>query len=97
MNYASLVFAVFTLLVTLLWWVWGRYHFHGPLVDRDNNERVDAIQLSTFDPRGNYVKLDEQKIQKLDMEEMRSDSLMDNSTSQADTTNSTPLIKGSEI
>ncbi len=33
MNYAFVVFFLFTLLITALWYSWGKYHFQGPLID----------------------------------------------------------------
>ncbi|CCH43515.1 Polyamine transporter [Wickerhamomyces ciferrii] len=70
MNYASVVFILFVILASLLWVVWGKKNFHGPLVDNDNNERVDAVQLQDVDPQGSYRKLDEQKFEKLDSESL---------------------------
>ncbi|ODQ62469.1 hypothetical protein WICANDRAFT_82499 [Wickerhamomyces anomalus NRRL Y-366-8] len=40
MNYASCVFVLFVILVSLLWFVWGKKNFHGPLVDHEHNERI---------------------------------------------------------
>lgn len=70
MNYAALVFMGFTLLITLLWFVWGRYNFHGPLVDHDHNERVSVPMETLAGNDEGYLKLDEQKFQKLDAEDV---------------------------
>jgi amino acid transporter len=75
MNYASLVFGMFTLMITLLWFLWGKENFRGPLVDHDYNERVDAVHLQNLNESGvpAYSKLDEQNFQKLDFEPMADD------------------------
>lgn len=83
MNYASVVFVLFVLLISVLWLVWGKKNFHGPLVDHEHNERVDAMQLQSYEPSGSYQKLDEQKFQKLDAE------LFDKNTSEGNTTANT--------
>ncbi|KAH3662385.1 hypothetical protein OGAPHI_005637 [Ogataea philodendri] len=35
MNYAVAVFGLFSILIAVLYYFWGRYNFHGPLIDHD--------------------------------------------------------------
>lgn len=80
MNYASLVFICFTILITILWFLWGKKNFHGPLVDHEYNERVDTIQLHNMNPDEppSYSKLDEQNFQKLESEALNDEIINDN-------------------
>lgn len=58
MNYASLVFVLFVLLVTALWYVWGRDNFHGPLVDNEYNDRPQTVELQDVNTNGEYQPVD---------------------------------------
>lgn len=61
MNYASLVFLLFVLIITILWFVWGRHNFHGPLVDKGVSERSDSLPMQTMTSEG-YQKLNEPNV-----------------------------------
>lgn len=63
MNYASLVFVLFVGLITLLWFVWGRHNFHGPLVDPHSNP--SNVQMQTMTSEG-YQTLSDNKTDKVE-------------------------------
>ncbi|KAG7732092.1 hypothetical protein KL948_002290 [Ogataea haglerorum] len=43
MNYAVAVFGLFTLMIAVLYYAWGRHNFHGPLLDTDEQAEIAAL------------------------------------------------------